>query len=76
MGGELRSRRPRESTIFGLKALRRMLLKKVRGQTEAAARRRRALALASLPAQGNKQKNKNIEIATSRMWGPEQQKEL
>jgi hypothetical protein len=69
-------RRPRESTIFGLKALRRMLLKKVRGQTEAAARRRRALALASLPDQGNKHKNKNIEIATSRMWGPEQQKEL
>ncbi len=52
-----------------------MLLKKVRGQTEAAARRRRALALASLPDQGNKKNNKNIEIATSRMWGPEQQKE-
>ena len=51
-------RRPRESTIFCLKALRRMLLKKVRGQTEAAARRRRALALASLPDQGNKQNSK------------------
>ena len=49
-------RRQRESTIFGLKALRQKLLKKVRGQTEATARRRRALALASLPDQGNKQK--------------------
>ena len=53
-------RRPRESTIFGLKALRRMLLKKVRGQTEATARRRRALALASLPDQGNKHKTKTL----------------
>jgi len=49
-------RQRRHCTIFSGKYLRRMSQKKVCGQTEAAARRRRALALASLPAQGKKTK--------------------
>jgi hypothetical protein len=49
-------RRRRHFTIFSGKNLRRMSQKKICGQTEAAARRRRALALAGLPAQGKNQK--------------------
>lgn len=44
------------------------------GHTEAAARRGRALALADLRTKGDRQASS--AIATSRLWGPMQQKEL
>ena len=68
-------RHQRRGHIFSGKTLRRFSEQKVRSKTEAAARRRRTLALASLLPQGDKI-NPNMEIPALRLWGPEQQKEL
>jgi hypothetical protein len=72
-------RRRKRETAWSGKTLRRIAEQKVCGRTEAAARRRRALALAQLTA-----KEKRAAVSTRdrtstldlRFWGPEQQKEL
>jgi len=70
-------RRPKRGHIFSAKHLRRLTELKVRSQTEAAARRRRTMALASLPAHGaDDARNPDTAIASSSLWGAEQEREL
>ena len=70
-------RRPKRGHIFSAKHLRRLAELKVRSQTEAAARRRRTMALASLPAHGaDDARNPDTAIASSSLWGAEQEREL
>jgi len=60
--------------MFSAVRLGKLAADKMSGHSEAAARRGRALALADLQTKGGRQTN--AAIATSRLWGSRQQKEL